>query len=151
MVNVDRFLSKTTIDHSHPDCIIWTGARNRDGYGSYRFEGSAQLDHRASWKIFFGSISNKMNILHRCDNPPCVNPKHLFLGSQKDNVRDMYLKGRGNNVRSSKVRTSKLSNRDIKSIRKSYSAKEYTQQELANHYKVSQTMIGYIVRNIWWK
>jgi hypothetical protein len=77
------------------DCWLWMGSRNalRYGYGVYGKGG--KYAHRLSWEIHHGRpIPPGMNILHRCDNPPCVNPDHLFLGTQADNVVDMVRKGR---------------------------------------------------------
>ncbi len=75
-------------------CWIWNGSRNWDGYGMLSFMGKAMGSHRASWIIHNGEIPSGKSVLHRCDNPPCVNPSHLFLGTQGDNVRDCARKGR---------------------------------------------------------
>jgi hypothetical protein len=72
-------------------CWIWTAA-NKDGYGRYSNSGYA---HRISWEMHFGKIPAGMFVCHKCDNPPCVNPDHLFLGTNQDNVNDMRAKGRG--------------------------------------------------------
>lgn len=74
-------------------CWEWTGARNRDGYGATGILGATSA-HRASWILHFGPIPAGMNVLHKCDNPPCVNPDHLFLGTHSDNMKDCWQKGR---------------------------------------------------------
>ena len=74
-------------------CWIWMGAKN-NGYGVCRFQGKDQYAHRVSWQIIFGIIPFAIKVLHSCDNPPCVRPSHLFLGTQLDNVHDMVSKGR---------------------------------------------------------
>lgn len=71
-------------------CWEWTASRNGDGYGF----SNHTMAHRVSWEIHNGSIPNGLCVLHRCDNPPCVNPAHLFLGTKKDNAADMSAKGR---------------------------------------------------------
>lgn len=75
-------------------CWIWNGCRNSDGYGLLAFDRRARGAHRVSWIIHFGKIPNGMSVLHRCDNPPCIRPDHLFLGMQADNVKDCDSKGR---------------------------------------------------------
>lgn len=74
-------------------CWIWTGPTNNHGYGRF---GGSRYAHRVSYQLAHGPIPPGMVVLHRCDNPPCVNPDHLSLGTQRDNVRDMVTKGRHN-------------------------------------------------------
>jgi hypothetical protein len=77
------------------DCWIWTGWKNPLGYGHLNLaDGTRWLAHRLSWVIHFGDIPDKLVICHSCDNPSCVNPSHLFIGTQKDNVQDAIKKGR---------------------------------------------------------
>jgi len=75
-------------------CIEWTGARHRFGYGDLRIGGKLYRAHRLAWEREHGPIPAGMSVLHRCDNPPCYNVDHLFLGTQADNNRDMAAKGR---------------------------------------------------------
>lgn len=78
-------------------CWLWTGPKNQFGYGhmnSGRYHGNVRSSHRVSWLIHFGPIPPGLFVLHRCDNPPCVRPDHLFLGTQSDNLADMRAKGR---------------------------------------------------------
>jgi hypothetical protein len=97
-VREENFWSK--VDKSG-DCWLWTGSKMK-GYGhigtGYRYEGTkTYLAHRISWNIHFGDIPEGMCVLHKCNNPSCVNPSHLYLGTQKDNANDREIGGRGHN------------------------------------------------------
>lgn len=88
-----RFWSYVAIGAEN-DCWIWTGGKFRGGYGC-AWNGERQVSaHRLSWTIHHGAEPGELDVLHRCDNPPCVNPTHLFLGTDTDNMRDMTAKGR---------------------------------------------------------
>lgn len=90
----ERFWPKVI---KHDGCWQWTGARHPFGYGMLRQENSGQkiTASRASWLIHFGDIPPGMYVCHKCDNPECTNPEHLFLGTATDNARDKENKGRG--------------------------------------------------------
>ena len=91
LIYMDRFWDK--VDKTG-ECWIWTASKNKKGYGRFGFGSRAQLAHRVSWLLSNGEIPDGMLACHTCDNPPCVNPSHLWLGTQKDNVVDMSSKGR---------------------------------------------------------
>lgn len=89
----DRFFAKVQV--SEPDrCWLWTGRRSPRGYGVFWLDGKNRRAHRVSYEMHIGAISDGVFVCHECDNPPCVNPAHLFLGTHLDNVRDMCVKGR---------------------------------------------------------
>lgn len=88
----ERFFAKVRKTNR---CWIWVGHRTRDGYGYFSIRKQMILAHRYAWTYFHQEIPKELSVLHRCDNPPCVNPKHLFLGTQRDNMMDMIAKGRG--------------------------------------------------------
>lgn len=86
------------------ECIEWWGGKaNSGGYGFLRVSGQPRQAHRHVWEECFGPIPEGMYVCHHCDNPPCVNPEHLFLGTQSDNMRDREAKGRANRAASRKT------------------------------------------------
>ena len=89
-----RFWSKVDRSAGPDGCWLWTAYRLPGGYGQFSIGNTLQRAHRVAWELTHGPIPAGMHCLHRCDNPSCVNPAHLFLGTQKDNVRDMRTKKR---------------------------------------------------------
>jgi hypothetical protein len=75
-------------------CWEWTGSQLRRRYGIFSFRGTNHYAHRTAWELAFGPIPADKRVLHRCDNPPCCRPDHLFLGTQSENLLDMMAKGR---------------------------------------------------------
>ena len=75
-------------------CLIWQGAKNDRGYGYISIGAKLIRVPRLIWKLEYGDIPQGLNVLHKCDNPPCINLDHLFLGTPKENTRDAMLKGR---------------------------------------------------------
>lgn len=90
----EREAFESRMKHMPNGCIEWGGNIDGTGYGRFCFKRRIELAHRAAWRIFKGEIPKNACLLHRCDNPPCVNPDHLFLGDRGDNARDMASKGR---------------------------------------------------------
>jgi hypothetical protein len=94
-----RFFAKVDLSGGVDECRIWTAGTNPSGYGTFWFRGKMEKAHRVAWILKHGSIPTiegwpQVLVLHKCDTPRCVNPRHLFLGTQQDNMRDMVQKGR---------------------------------------------------------
>lgn len=88
---LDRFEEKFSKTDS---CWIWNAATRSTGYGVFSFNGKPETASRVSYRLYCGDIPNGLHVLHKCDNRICVNPEHLFLGTNKDNVEDRKSKGR---------------------------------------------------------
>ena len=137
-------------------CWIWTGGQTTHGYGSMRVGGQGEGmmgAHIASIIIRDGSIPAGMHVLHHCDNPPCVRPDHLFLGTNDDNIRDKIEKGRsGKNggLRGEQIGNSKLTRDQVDDIRACYARGGVTLAHLGRTYGVSSTQILRIVRGKVW-
>jgi hypothetical protein len=115
------------------------------GYG--RFNG--QLAHRTMWRLVIGPIPDALCVLHRCDNPPCVNPSHLFLGTNLDNRRDSIQKGRA--PKGDAIHSCKLAPEIVRAIRASYKAGGETHRSIGQRYGVDHTTVGDILRGETWQ
>ncbi len=145
----ERFESKY-IPEPNSGCWIWTAYVNCDGYGRIAREGSRmgmELAHRVSWGLHRGSIPNGLQVLHRCDNPPCVNPDHLFLGDVSANMKDAVKKGRKIMPRGEKNYNATLTESQALEIKYS----KVTNRKLAEKYGVTYGMIGHIKNGRAWK
>lgn len=100
-----------------PTCWNWTGSTIAKGYGVIGHAGTRLLAHRVSWQEHRGPIPPGQRVLHKCDNRVCVNPDHLFLGTDQDNMDDMYAKGRDKPPKGSTNGRSKLEEDEIHKIR----------------------------------
>lgn len=102
------------------DCLIWSGAHDRRGYGFLRINGLWRRAHRLMYELHHGTIPDCMVVLHACDNPACIAIAHLSIGSQHDNVRDMLTKNRANKSRGEAHPKAKLTTAQVAEIRATY-------------------------------
>lgn len=132
-------------------CWLWTGGKFRRGYGAFWFSSKLGKAHRYSYILKYGPIDSKILVLHKCDNPSCVRPSHLFLGTNKDNMVDMVRKDR--QAKGTKQHLSKFTDDDIRTIRKRYVKDSSTDGSTAigRDYKVPPITILRIVKRYSWK
>lgn len=147
----ERFWPK--VQKSDSGCWMWTGALVGRGYGNFWDGNHYPPAHVFSWKLVNGEIPDGLFVLHRCDVRACVNPDHLFLGTQRDNIRDMMSKNRHRMGGPSGERNgnSKLLADQVKTIRHLYFAERRSYKEIAEHFSVSRVLIGRIVNNKIWR
>lgn len=146
---VDRFWSRVRIGDR---CWEWSGFRlpGKWKYGRMKVNNRHVLAHRLSWLINRGPIPPGQYVLHKCDNPPCVRPSHLYLGSQKQNARDRDSRGRTGDTKGTKNPAAKLTERDVLAIRARHDAGE-SKSALARSFGVSWRAIDFVISGHHWR
>lgn len=145
-------LARLQTHHTKDDNGCWNWNRHRGywGYGSIKVDSKVELAHRVAYKYLVGDFPQELCVLHKCDNPACINPDHLFLGTNSDNVKDKVRKGRQSKIGEypgEKHHNARLKEQDVLNIR----TKQLKQSEYATMYGVSQGLISNIQLNKCWK
>jgi hypothetical protein len=156
----ERFLLYIS-DSTHPgDCWLWEGIFSHNGYGRFRMTGGKRIPaHRYSFELFKGKIKKGLLVLHTCDNPPCVNPAHLWTGTTKQNMQDMSRKGRSYfqkhadkiiRPKGTSHHKCKLTENDVFEIRK-LSKEGFSNRSLGKRFNVSEYTISPIILGKTWR
>jgi hypothetical protein len=147
--NIGKLLKflKDALKVETDECQVWPFCKIWNGYGVMRFDGRLQKVHRVVLKLTDPSFVESDRSLHRCDNRPCFNPRHLFKGTQSDNVNDCVLKGRANRAKGERQHLAKLSMKDVLLIRSSV----FSAKDLALTFGVSKSNIFAIRKRKIWK
>ena len=131
-------------------CWVWKACRHDAGYGYFSVSRSrARTTHRISWELAFGPIPDGMDVLHKCNVKVCVNPDHLYLGTDLENSRDAVADGLilfGENSH-----RAKLTAEQVRTIRTRYNTENISQEALGREFGISQTAVGKITRRSRWK
>lgn len=145
---VDRFWPKV---EKTKTCWLWTASKDQNGYGRIGTgrRGHSDYAHRVSWKLVNGDVPVGMFVLHDCDTPSCVNPAHLRIGTQKDNMADCASRGRS--ARGEKQGSSKLNTDQVEAIRRVVKAGGWTQKRIATFFGVSQAQVSHIANRRQWQ
>lgn len=144
----ERFSCKVSIQ-GMDDCWEWLASLGSAGYGQFNVDGRPLGAHRVAYTIAYGLIPEGLHVLHTCDNTLCVNPIHLFLGTQLDNMKDKEEKGRA--LRGEENGYSKLSASNVRSIRGKYATGRYTQRRLADEFGIAVMTVNLLLRCKTWK
>lgn len=129
--------------HKTEHCWFWIGFTDRKGRAQIRDGEKRKFASRFAYEKFVGRIKPGLCVCHKCDNPTCVNPRHLFLGTLDENNQDMISKGRHNPAY-------KLGPKDAIKIRALYKSRRLTQKEIADRFKISRPYVSVIVNNKRW-
>jgi hypothetical protein len=147
-----RFWNKVKLpDYIGTDeCWEWQASLWVTGYGKFLLNGHEMLSHRIAYELSIGPIPEGMHVLHHCDNPPCVNPSHLFLGTQVDNMHDMFSKNRQNHAYGEAIGAAKLTEVSVIEIRYLYATGGHSQRELGTIFGIDHSVISDIVTRKTW-
>ncbi len=141
----DRVEKKST-----EECWPWTGAKTWKGYGFFRWDGKSQNAHRVAWMLANGPIPEGIHCLHRCDNPACQNPAHLFLGTNLENISDKMSKGRHRGPRGERSSSAKLTSEQIYEIRERGETCE-PYETIARRFGITEGHVSMIITRRSWK
>jgi len=133
------------------ECWIWCSTKDRNGYGIFSFGGEVYRAHRIAYELSNGAFPARMLVCHYCDNPACVNPNHLFIGTQKENMSDCASKGRKPSFCGEKNSRHKVTALQVEQIRREYSRGGVTQKELGCKYGISRGGLARIIRGATWR
>lgn len=147
-----RFMSYATKQDT--GCWEWSGLRMPKGYGRFGWSSTRGmlLAHRCSWMIFRGDLPSNLCVCHKCDNPPCVNPEHLFLGTKSDNTQDMLSKGRAkkSGMPGENNPAARLTAEQVAAIR-GLKSTGMTQRARGKLFNVSDVTVSLIDRGVTWR
>ncbi len=154
----DRFTTSNPIERfwyyvdkrGEDECWEWKGHKSPEGYGHLHIKTGTTVTSRISWQIHYGEIPKGMLVCHKCDNPPCCNPKHLFLGTDLDNIQDRDKKKRNKQCKGRNHYKAEIVEADVINIR-NLNKEGMSQKELSKMYNLSQASISKILLRQGWK
>jgi Autographiviridae endonuclease len=147
MKTVNERLEENCVPVTETGCWLWIGSVSHGGYGQLSVNGKKRKVHRLSYEISVGKIPKGMLVCHKCDVPCCINPEHLFVGTQQDNMDDMITKGRDRHQKGILQANSKLTEEEVNEIRLSRNS----YRALAAEYNISRASIYYIKNGLSWR
>lgn len=148
-MNIDELLDKA-MPITESGCFVWTMYANKKGYGRIAYKRRMWLTHRLSWHLAYGYLPSDKMVCHKCDNPSCINPNHLFLGDAKINTKDMDDKGRRKPMRGESHGMAKLTESDVIDIRQCIKD-GISLETISQAWGVTKSMIGMIKNGHNWR
>lgn len=142
----DRFWEKVDRSGGDNSCWLWTSALDTKGYGVIQIHGKTIKATRVAYQLTTGPIPPGLLMCHTCDNPPCVNPRHLYAGSYSENGIDASQRGRLVIMRGEDHIRAKLTNSEAEEVRRLYRKGGFSQREIGERYGLAQTTVSRIVR-----
>lgn len=148
---IARFWSKVDIQGPE-DCWSWIACKGGKGYAQFKFNGKYHRASRIAYELTYGPIPEGLCCLHHCDNIECINPGHMFLGTHKDTMNDMTLKGRRYITLGIDNGRAKLTEEQVLEIRRLYALENHMlQREIALMFGISRPLVGSIITRKRWK
>lgn len=144
----EQFWARVARTDNIEECWLWMGTHHPYGYGVVRFGGRYDGVHRIAYRLHHKCDIGGLCVLHKCDNPPCCNPHHLFLGTKTDNAQDMTAKGR--RARGERNGNSKLQEEDVRAVREQRAMLGTSYAVLGKQFNISEAQAGGIVRRDSW-
>lgn len=130
------------------ECLFFTGSKNNYGYGQIKVGEKVRTTHRVTYELHHGEIPKGMCVCHACDNPACINPEHLFIGTVADNNADKAMKGRSLGHQLGNRNAAKLSDLLMTNIRKVYGEGKMLQKDIAKYVGVSTSTISRVCQEV---
>jgi HNH endonuclease len=147
----ERFFEKVDTGNTVNGCWLWLAGKNHQKYGRFYYDGWDQPAHRVAYILANGPVDPKLLACHSCDQPSCVNPSHIFMGTQKQNMEDCKKKGRfATHIGEANPRA-RLTNAQVIQIRKLFDSGLYTRRALIKMYKIPASTLDNVIYRINWK
>lgn len=147
----DRFFDRVGCK-TESGCILWNGQFSEGGYGVISYKtgrtGNSVRANRVAYELMVGPIQDGLFVLHRCDNPPCINPTHLFLGTVADNSKDMVVKGRS--ARGERHGSAAVTESTVLELRERYRQGGISKRSLAREYGIGESALAHILKRRSW-
>ena len=132
-------------------CWLWHANKLPKGYGLFKLHGTMARAHRVAYELYKGPFEKTLHVLHTCDNPSCVNPDHLWLGTNADNVKDKKMKGRAQGFQGAENPRALLTKDQVIEMRALWATKQISQGRLAKQFGIKLGTVSGIVNGTAWR